>query len=517
MTSSLSSNPVETSTDLTETTTEAPEKKVRKAYTISKSRQSWTEGEHDKFLEALQLFDRDWKKIEDFVGSKTVIQIRSHAQKYFLKVEKNGTFAHVPPPRPKRKAAHPYPQKASKNAQMSLHVSMSFPPQINDVPGYPSWDDDTSALLSIAVSEVILPKDEIDTLFVIELNGSTSAVSPSASGIGSSSRTLSDSEGLRPVNQAPSMQGEVHCFAGGEDATASDCSIAGDIRLNRSWLSLRTKPNAFSSWPSSQSHHQQPPNNLPPSSSATSGSSALLSLLPPLPRAQALLQQTSILTSKLFDVSPNRALWLSAFRGSLPSFLSSFHSLPPPLEIPKPSSTNEILSQFNSLQTHLFEAVTDLQEILDLQDEEAKQKVAREVKSKDSSLLSFANKLKEAERLKLKDILAYAHKISYTTFAPPEFGAGQAPLRGALPPAPQDEQMRASELYTFADLDIGLPKTVENIEKKVEALIEPPPPESMMNLSAIQNLLPPNIAVPSGWKPGMPVELPKDWPMPPPG
>ncbi|WZY79945.1 hypothetical protein YC2023_026329 [Brassica napus] len=30
----------------------------------------------------------------------------------------------------------------------------------------------------------------------------------------------------------------------------------------------------------------------------------------------------------------------------------------------------------------------------------------------------------------------------------------------------------------------------------------------MMNLSAIQNLLPPNIAVPSGWKPGMPVELP---------
>jgi len=75
-------------------------KKVRKPYTITKSRESWTDEEHDKFLEALQLFDRDWKKIEDFVGSKTVIQIRSHAQKYFLKVQKkwyNGTCATTSP------------------------------------------------------------------------------------------------------------------------------------------------------------------------------------------------------------------------------------------------------------------------------------------------------------------------------------------------------------------------------------------------------------------------------------
>ncbi|XP_024374221.1 protein REVEILLE 3 isoform X2 [Physcomitrium patens] len=95
-------------------------KKIRKPYTITKSRESWTEQEHDKFLEALQLFDRDWKKIEAFVGSKTVIQIRSHAQKYFLKVQKNGTGEHVPPPRPKRKSVQPYPQKAPKTAQVQV-------------------------------------------------------------------------------------------------------------------------------------------------------------------------------------------------------------------------------------------------------------------------------------------------------------------------------------------------------------------------------------------------------------
>lgn len=71
-------------------------------------------------------FDRDWKKIEAFVGSKTVIQIRSHAQKYFLKAQKNGATEHVPPPRPKRKAAHPYPQKAPKNAAVVPQVVGPF-------------------------------------------------------------------------------------------------------------------------------------------------------------------------------------------------------------------------------------------------------------------------------------------------------------------------------------------------------------------------------------------------------
>jgi len=83
------------------------EKKPRKPYTKTKPRVSWTQKEHARFLKGLEMYNRDWKRIEEFVGTKTVIQIRSHAQKYFLKVLKNGTGEHLPPPRHKAKNKTP--------------------------------------------------------------------------------------------------------------------------------------------------------------------------------------------------------------------------------------------------------------------------------------------------------------------------------------------------------------------------------------------------------------------------
>ena len=38
-------------------------------------------------------------------------QIRSHAQKFFLKLEKEGQQEDIPPPRPKKRPARPYPHK----------------------------------------------------------------------------------------------------------------------------------------------------------------------------------------------------------------------------------------------------------------------------------------------------------------------------------------------------------------------------------------------------------------------
>lgn len=208
------------------TSSDGSGKKVRKPYTITKSRESWTEEEHDKFLEALQLFDRDWKKIEDFVGSKTVIQIRSHAQKYFLKVQKNGTSAHVPPPRPKRKASHPYPQKASK------FVSMPYPSSMNTfTPGYAPWDE-TSMFITSATRKIMPSQDEFANFHGAEADIGTKDVSDigtkdvsrfsynsTVSGLGTSSRTLPSAEMPKQGKQAPVLHGipdfaEVYSFIG---------------------------------------------------------------------------------------------------------------------------------------------------------------------------------------------------------------------------------------------------------------------------------------------------------------
>lgn len=82
-------------------------KRSRKPYTLTKTRESWSNDEHERFIKALQLYNRDWKKIETYVGTKTVVQIRSHAQKYFQKVMKAGITDAIPPPRPKRRASDP--------------------------------------------------------------------------------------------------------------------------------------------------------------------------------------------------------------------------------------------------------------------------------------------------------------------------------------------------------------------------------------------------------------------------
>lgn len=48
----------------------------------------WTREEHNKFIDGLRKYGKNWKLIEDYVNTRSGSQIRSHAQKFFSRLEK---------------------------------------------------------------------------------------------------------------------------------------------------------------------------------------------------------------------------------------------------------------------------------------------------------------------------------------------------------------------------------------------------------------------------------------------
>ena len=62
-------------------------KKEKDKANIFKKQGFWNKSEHNKFIEALYLYNCNWKKIESYLKNRTYKQIRSHAQKFYLKLK----------------------------------------------------------------------------------------------------------------------------------------------------------------------------------------------------------------------------------------------------------------------------------------------------------------------------------------------------------------------------------------------------------------------------------------------
>ncbi len=231
-------------------------------------------------------------------------------------------------------------------------------------------------------------------------------------------------------------------------------------------------------------------------------------------------------------IAGDRKGWQQAghVKTTSPSLLSGETVAPPEGAA---ATTKEILSMLESYQLELFEAVAELGGMQELGQLDKQQIGGGGTGSnnKGSALRAFAKRVRDAEQvlestledmaefksarlgtsMDVQELVSYAHRVSYTTFAPPEYASGLVPLRGALPPAPQDGQMRASLLYQAHELDLGLPKSTA-------PALSPLVPADGTGQIAVEasgpaHLEPPPVpAVPAGWQPGMPVQLPTELP-----
>lgn len=47
----------------------------------------WRKTEQARFVAGMEKYGRNWVKVQHIVGTRTLVQVRSHAQKYFMGVE----------------------------------------------------------------------------------------------------------------------------------------------------------------------------------------------------------------------------------------------------------------------------------------------------------------------------------------------------------------------------------------------------------------------------------------------
>ncbi|CAN6280375.1 unnamed protein product [Urochloa humidicola] len=206
--------------------------KARKPYTITKQREKWTEDEHKRFLEALQLHGRAWRRIQEHIGTKTAVQIRSHAQKFFTKVVRESSGSNtaaapaiqIPPPRPKRKPAHPYPRKvdgaAKKHAPALRQLEKPGPRSLRD-----RDDGSPTSVLTTARAEAL------GSVFASSSSGGRSPATSAAAGSderangGGSPASSVDREdgGVSPGVATAELAARTACTKVFGDAKAAPC------------------------------------------------------------------------------------------------------------------------------------------------------------------------------------------------------------------------------------------------------------------------------------------------------
>mmetsp|Transcript_13440 Transcript_13440/g.27426 ORF Transcript_13440/g.27426 Transcript_13440/m.27426 type:complete len:162 (+) Transcript_13440:176-661(+) len=82
----------------------------------------WTPGEHRKFLQAIKTFGhKDLRAISEFVGTRNVTQVRTHTQKFFMRILRE---AKRHKEEASKASAQPYPDQVIRSVPEDCGVSL---------------------------------------------------------------------------------------------------------------------------------------------------------------------------------------------------------------------------------------------------------------------------------------------------------------------------------------------------------------------------------------------------------
>eukprot|EP01041_Mallomonas_annulata_P012809 gene12809-27011_t len=124
----------------------------------------WTTEEHELFLEGLRLHGKGWKKIAQYIKSRSVIQVRTHAQKYFLKMAKakqSGILGEVSMDGrtssitvPKKRPASEGPKRPTMNKTLSKSEGIVIAPGAPSNPLFSFNTSGSATALTIGIADL---------------------------------------------------------------------------------------------------------------------------------------------------------------------------------------------------------------------------------------------------------------------------------------------------------------------------------------------------------------------------
>lgn len=161
----------------------------------------WTKLEHENFLKGLRDYGKDWKRIGALIQTRTVVQVRTHAQKYFLASSKqravssssssSAASASAAPKRASKRNAAAHTPPSSSPAKRKRSDSTSSKTTLV------SSTDSDSAAVSPMLGASSLKLNFMDSLMLLPpLVDSYSPTSDSAAGTGTAASSATKNEAL---------------------------------------------------------------------------------------------------------------------------------------------------------------------------------------------------------------------------------------------------------------------------------------------------------------------------------